>query len=349
MVAGASNASFVDGKLGKIGDDAFIFPVGKAIVGYVPMGISAQPNAGNLYIAEYRRPITTSYPIDPALTGFVDHVSTVDYWTLDFSGSPTPIDLTLYWTMESSSNGSPNYISKLSSLIIARSNGTFWNSYSVAGVTTGNVIAGSITWQGVNLYGPFILGSIDFGNPLPITINYLKGVKQSNKHYLNWQLTCTNSPNTIISIERSIDGQSFTGIATIIADAVRCQQPFDYVDNDPLTGMNYYRLKITAVNGSIMYSNTIAMLNKESGFDLVSLLPNVVNSITVLNVTTAQKTKIDIVITDIAGRQVQRLVYNLIAGSNQFTLNLAQLSAGSFQITGYTSQGKSRTIRFVKQ
>jgi hypothetical protein len=69
----------------------------------------------------------------------------------------------------------------------------------------------------------------------------------------------------------------------------------------------------------------------------------------VLNVTAAQKTKMDIVITDISGRQVQKIAYNLIAGSNQFTVNLANLSAGTYQMKGYTMDGVSKTIRFVKQ
>ena len=57
----------------------------------------------------------------------------------------------------------------------------------------------------------------------------------------------------------------------------------------------------------------------------------------------------EVVITNVEGKQVQKIVYNLIAGSNQFNMNLSNLSAGSYQITGYTSEGKSRTIRFVKQ
>jgi hypothetical protein len=55
------------------------------------------------------------------------------------------------------------------------------------------------------------------------------------------------------------------------------------------------------------------------------------------------------VITDMSGRQVQKIAYNLIAGSNQFTVNFANLSAGTYQMKGYTMDGVSRTIRFVKQ
>jgi hypothetical protein len=152
-----------------------------------------------------------------------------------------------------------------------------------------------------------------------------------------------------MTLERSADNRNFSGITTIVADALRCQQPFTYTDNAPLEGINYYRLKMTDAYGKITYSNAIAILNKDAGFDIVGLLPTIVNGNALLNVTAAQKTKMQAVVTDIFGRQMQKRTYNLIAGSNQFDINLSSLSAGTYQITGYTEEGKSRTIRFVKQ
>ena len=152
-----------------------------------------------------------------------------------------------------------------------------------------------------------------------------------------------------MSLERSANNRTFTGITTITADAVRCEQPFSFTDNNPLKGTNYYRLKMTDANGKITYSAAIAILNAASGFDIVGLMPTLVNNNAILNVTAAQKTKMDVIVTDIAGKQVQKIAYNLIAGSNQFSMNLADLSAGTYQITGYTADSKSKTIRFVKQ
>ena len=184
---------------------------------------------------------------------------------------------------------------------------------------------------------------------LPINLNYLNGYKQNGSHNLTWKVTCTNNPSATMSLERSADNRNFTGINSIIADALRCEQPFSYTDNSPLAGTNYYRLKMTDANGKVSYSAAIAILNAATGFDIVGLLPNLVNNNAVLNVTAAQKTKMDVVVTDIAGKQVQKIAYNLIAGSNQFNINLSNLSAGTYQITGYTAEGKSRTVRFVKQ
>jgi len=50
-------------------------------------------------------------------------------------------------------------------------------------------------------------------------------------------------------LERSADARNFSSVYSITADAVRCGQPFDYTDAQPLAGMNYYRLKITDADG----------------------------------------------------------------------------------------------------
>lgn len=351
-VAGVSNTSFVDGPVRKIGNTAFIFPIGKSIAtftGYVPIEISATTGAlTDFFTAEYKRSTAEIYPVSNA---GINHVSRADYWILDRAGTIAPVNVTYYWTTESSSGGSPNYINVLSELVIANSDGFNWVNFGGLGTYgASTTTAGSLVWTGLtNSFGPFSLASTTINNPLPIYLNYLNGYKLNNHNYLTWKVTCTNNPNATMKLERCADGKKFKEINSITADALRCQQPFDYIDTDPLTGMIYYRLKMIDAFGKVTYSSTIALLNKESGFDIVGLLPNLVNSNAVLNVTASQKTKMDVVVTDIAGKQVQKISFNLIAGSNQFNLNFSNLSAGTYQITGYTVFGKSRTVRFVKQ
>jgi hypothetical protein len=214
--------------------------------------------------------------------------------------------------------------------------------------TTGLNTAPVLKRSGMTGFSEFGIGG-ELTIALPVKLNYINVTKQNGIHTIAWKITCTNNPNAIMSLERSADNRNFTGINTIVADALRCQQPFAYSDNAPLAGINYYRLKMMDNNGKITYSNAIAILNKDAGFDIVGLLPTIVSNNALLNVTAAQKTKMQVVVTDIAGRQVQKIGYNLIAGSSQFTISLSNLSAGTYQITGYTEEDKSRTIRFVKQ
>ena len=314
----------------------------------MPLNISAPGSATDAYTAEYKRSsaqvLSTNYAVG------LDHVSDVDYWVLDRTSGSSPVNVTLNWTVQSSANGSALYINDISKLRIAHFNSAIpqWDTYGVSS-TTGGFAAGSITLNGVNVFSPFSLASIDGSNPLPINLNYLNGVKQGSANYLNWKVTCTNNPSVKMVLERSVETKNFSEINSITASALSCQQPFEYTDNYPAKGLNYYRLKMIDANGKTTYSSIIAILNKESGFEMVNLMPNIVTTNAILNVTAAQKTKMDVLITDVTGRQVQKIAYNLIAGSNQFTIDLSKLGTGMYQITGYTADGVSKAIRFVKQ
>ncbi|MBL0146849.1 MAG: T9SS type A sorting domain-containing protein [Chitinophagaceae bacterium] len=186
---------------------------------------------------------------------------------------------------------------------------------------------------------------------LPIVVNYLQGTKQGGSHNLNWKVTCASSSSATMVLERSADNRNFAAINTVTADALRCAQPFNYVDASPLAGVNYYRLRITDANGKVTYSNTIALVNKLSGVEIVGIAPNPVTSAgaATLNVASAQQGTLKIVVTDLAGRQLITQTEKIIAGSNQIPMNFAKLSGGSYQVTAITEDGKATSVRFIKQ
>jgi hypothetical protein len=184
--------------------------------------------------------------------------------------------------------------------------------------------------------------------PVPITLEYFKGSRQGNVHLTEWKVTCTSTQVTF-EIERSGDARTFTSITSLTATQARCLQAFNFTDASPLSGINYYRLKMIDVDGKVSYSSTISMLNKESKFDIISVVPTLVQSNAYVNITATASSRMDIVVTDISGRQVQKQSITLVPGSNQVTMNVGKLSPGIYQVSGYTSDGISKTVRFVKQ
>ncbi len=184
---------------------------------------------------------------------------------------------------------------------------------------------------------------------MPVTLEYFSGAKLTNALSLNWKANCSGTGSAAFVIERSTDGRRFSEINNFTASALRCQQPFQYVDNSAAAGKNYYRIKVTEDNGKTFYSSIIVLLNAADGFDIAGILPTVVSNSAVLNVTAAQKTQLTVTIRDFAGRKMQQQVYNLVAGSNQLTVNAANLPAGIYNVTGVTAAMQTATIRFVKQ
>jgi hypothetical protein len=186
----------------------------------------------------------------------------------------------------------------------------------------------------------FVIQNIS--SPLAIAPIEITAVKQNNNADISWSIhTSTAIQQT--ELERSGDGRNFTSLA-IVGNVVT-----SYTDDKLLGGTNYYRIKVTDVNGRISYSSIVAVINKASGFDMVGLLPNVVHTDMLLNVTAAQKTKMNVVITDVMGRPVAKMVYSLTAGSNQFSVDASRLAAGMYYVTAVTAEGDTKTIRFVKQ
>ena len=153
-----------------------------------------------------------------------------------------------------------------------------------------------------------------------------------------------------MTLERSGDSGNFSGITSITTDAVRCNQPFDHTNAQPLKGMNYYRLKIVDDNGAVSYSGIVALLNAVKGFDIISIAPNpVVGDNFKLNVTTVQSAKMDITIIDMQGRLVNRQTVGVMAGYSSLPINVANLASGTYTIQCSIADERSRVIRFVKQ
>ncbi|MEP6674531.1 MAG: T9SS type A sorting domain-containing protein [Ferruginibacter sp.] len=205
------------------------------------------------------------------------------------------------------------------------------------------------TVTGITAFSPF--GVTSDPTVLPVTVEYFRGAKQNGSHLLDWKVSCTNTPSATLIVERSSNGRSFSSIYNINATALRCQQPFSYSDASPVAGINYYRLKMVDADGKISYSSIIALLNSSKGFEIVGMLPNPVTAggAAILNLTSAEKINVQVVVTDIAGRKLVSSNESLTAGSNQLALNLNKLAAGTYQVTVYQNDGAAKTIRFVKQ
>lgn len=184
---------------------------------------------------------------------------------------------------------------------------------------------------------------------LPITLEYFKGAQLNNKHVLNWKVNCT-SAKAVFEIQRSADGQRFFTIAGLIADQLRCNQPFDYTDESPLSGMNYYRIKIIDPDDKSYFTNTISFKLKTGAFEIVSISPNpVTEENAVLKINSMEKFPISIYISDITGRTIRNQEADLVPGVNQIILNTGSYPKGIYQVTIYATGESSKTLKLVKQ
>lgn len=110
---------------------------------------------------------------------------------------------------------------------------------------------------------------IHTGNlPLPVTMKNFSVTKCNNKACLQW-LVADEKNLSKYEIERSIDAIRFEKIDEV--QAINSSE-YNFVDNNPYMGKNYYRLKMLDIDGKYSYTE-IKEVKFENGKWNISILP----------------------------------------------------------------------------
>ena len=183
---------------------------------------------------------------------------------------------------------------------------------------------------------------------LPVTLVSFTAVKVGTGNNLNWLVSSeTNAKG--YDVERSSgNGANFTKLGSIAANN---NGKYSFIDASPLSGVNYYRLKMTDIDGKFKYSEVRTVL-----FDgttvLFDIYPNpVVTSNLYLHIQQYNYVgKAQAIITDIVGRNIQSININIIKGNNQLPVTVKGLNSGTYFVTVYDAKGNviTETKKLVK-
>jgi len=158
-LGGVSDTSYVEGRVKKVGNDAFTFPVGKN-GHYRPISMSAPSSTSDEFLAEYKNENSDDLYEHDSADASINEISTNEYWNLDRVAGTSDVDVTLSWDDMSCA------FDTLDNLRIAAWNPAWggtggWIDLGNGG-TTGDTAAGTIvTSSGSTVYGPFTLASVD--------------------------------------------------------------------------------------------------------------------------------------------------------------------------------------------
>ena len=268
--AGASASSnagaYVAGRVRKIGNTAFVFPIGSA-ARYARLGISA-PTMSSTFEADY---LQTAYTNTDSV-GTMNNVSTKEHWNLDRIAGVGNCQATLYWE-----SGTFSGIDDLSSgdLVVAHWNSTTQKWEDVGGSYTGIVSAGSVTSGVLSSFSPFTFGSKGApDNPLPVELNRFQAQKIQEAVELSWT-TASETNNDYFSVERSADGLSYQEIGRVTGAGNSHElKVYQWRDDDPSPAMNYYRLKQVDFKGTFAYSEVRVINFSSEGEVLADVFPN---------------------------------------------------------------------------
>ncbi|MBY0476956.1 MAG: T9SS type A sorting domain-containing protein [Chitinophagaceae bacterium] len=346
----ASATSFNNGPVKKIGNDAFVFPVGKPQLagpaggGYRFMSISAPALTSDSYTAEFIVGSATGLgPIGAAAYALgLKRVSRCEYWTLNRDNGNSAVDVTISWNDRSSCNGT--YVTDLSTLAVAHFDavsGT-WDLFGGQGNTNplSTVVAGSITWPGVTAFSPFSIASTDFlENPLPLTLSSFTARARKDDVQLDWHVMNNIDQDEYI-LERSGDGRLFHEFKKVPAKVILNQAAYTELDKKPLFGWNYYRLRAVDKQDREKLSDVVKVWFGTD--ELIRISPNPASEKIVINLSQPSSI-LQIELVNIAGQVLQKW------SRTQFTteINISHLQAGMYYLRIQGKNGLS-TKCFVK-
>ncbi|OQP64553.1 hypothetical protein [Niastella populi] len=189
---------------------------------------------------------------------------------------------------------------------------------------------------------PFALPA-DIG-PLPVTWYSFTAAKKEKTVGLQWQ-TATEQHSDHFTVQASYDGSSYRNLGTIkAAGNSETIQTYNFTDEHPFAGTNYYRILQADVDGSVRYSKTIIFNMEHDGQDIIIGHPSPNPAGSYVNIICA-KGACEIKLYSADGRQL--LTRNLPeAGSYQ--LQLPPQYQGILILEASLQDGRRQHFRIVK-
>ena len=269
--SGAKNTSHINGPVTKRGNDAFIFPIGDGSI-YAPIGISAPSNTTDAFTAQY---FNAPYSNVSSLGSGLDHVSTKEYWILNRTAGSSNVNVTMYYNSARSGG-----VSQQTDLRVSRWNGAQWVSHGNGGTSGTNAEGTVVSSAAITDFSPFTIGSSSTLNPLPVDLLSFNALPLNKIVKVTWSTT-NEIDNDYFIIEKSMDAKAWENLGRVEgAQNANSIQHYSLIDNQPIDGVQYYRLKQVDINGSFTYSNIVPVkFNGDVLTETISIVPNPANAI----------------------------------------------------------------------
>lgn len=180
--------------------------------------------------------------------------------------------------------------------------------------------AGSSRWEVTfpvdGFSGFFITGNN--GAPLPIQLVSFTAKAQGSRNLLNWE-TAFEPEGTTYEVTRSTDGRNFENLGIVSVK----KKAYEFYDEKPIWGINYYRINIVASSGKKIFSNIAIVRTEEAGS--VSVWPTPVNHILNISCNNERLIGSTIQIVDIQGRS-----FSTIQLSSENKIDVSQWQSGIY-------------------
>jgi hypothetical protein len=126
---------------------------------------------------------------------------------------------------------------------------------------------------GYTSFSEYVIAKSSLG-ALPVELISFDGVCENGMVNLKWS-TATETNNDFFSLEKSIDGISYSFLGTIDGAGNSVQTlNYSFNDDNPKEGISYYRLKQTDLDGKYKYSDVISVSCNQIRPENIIVYPN---------------------------------------------------------------------------
>ena len=182
---------------------------------------------------------------------------------------------------------------------------------------------------------------------VPITLTEFKGTLQGKNALLQWS-TSAELNSKQFELQKSLDGIDFRKIATLPAAGYSSEQrQYSYLDREPLTEKNYYRLRSVDIDGQARLSNIVLIKPPGLQQDMLVMGNPFRNDIQVRFVRVPD-TGGELRLLDMSGRLMAAQKFNAGQQQVRFMLPAGKLSKGIYILEALIN-GKKYTGRVLKE
>ena len=167
---------------------------------------------------------------------------------------------------------------------------------------------------------------IDPDCALPIYLSTFDGHNQGRENHLYW-LTEQEVNSSHFEVERSNNGYEFVKIGIVGTDPT---QSYNFIDNTPYNGSNYYRLKMVDLDETFSYSSII-YLETQNKIDS-KVYPNPFDDSLIYTYQSEQNEELEIQVINILGQKVFQYNVNCQTCGNYVTINTSNIPSGKYTI-----------------
>ncbi len=168
---------------------------------------------------------------------------------------------------------------------------------------------------------------------LPVELLNFQATALISGNFLQWQ-TASERNNDFFQIQRSTNGQSWEAIGKINgAGNSDILLNYEFLDNHPLEGRNFYRLKQVDFDGMVEFSYIVSVITGDlPQLQVQGIYPNpTTGPLTIVYISDNQQ-PVTYQVLDVYGRLIKQGSYENQLGSSKRRLDLTDLNVGSYII-----------------